>query len=215
MVAPITTCPEEPLTLAELLRPDLSVNGAEPEQRIVLTEISWERYLEIDRALGRDAAGRHLYYLDGKLEIMSTSEEHERLKKWLAGFLEIYFEENELEIVTRGEATVRLRDAGAEPDDSWCIGRSKKFPDLALEIALSSGGINKLEIYARLKIPEVWLWRKSALEIFAFERSGYQQVRRSRLLPNLDVSLLTKCVSMKSWQQARKAFRAGLSAKHR
>ena len=57
-----------------------------------------------------------------------------------------------------------LKQAGAEPDKSWCIGQEKEFPDLVLEIALTSGGINKLEIYRRFKVPEVWFWRRNKLE---------------------------------------------------
>ena len=34
---------------------------------------------------------------------------------------------------------------------------------------------------------------------------------RSRLLPGLDTSLLEGCAAIRSWQQARQAFRAGLT----
>jgi len=57
-----------------------------------------------------------------------------------------------------------LKEAGAESDESWCFGQQKQFPDLVLEIALSSGGLDKLEIYCRFAVSEVWLWRKGGLE---------------------------------------------------
>ena len=81
-----------------------------------------------------------------------------------------------------------------------------------LEIALTSGGINKLEIYRRFNVPEIWFWRRSRIEIFALGNSGtYESSPASRLLPGLDISLLERCVAIRSWQQARKTFRAGLS----
>jgi Uma2 family endonuclease len=215
MVAPIQTGSREASVLTELLRPDIRFKGAEPEQRVVYSDISWERYLAFDKELGDDRSGPRLYYLDGQLEIMSTSEEHERIKKWIADLMAVYFEETGIEIMPRGQATMRLamKKAGAEPDESWCIEEEKKFPDLVLEIALSSGGINKLETYRRFRVPEVWLWRKGKLELHALNRAGvYETTPKSRLLPQLDLGLLEKCVGIPSWQEARRTFRAGLKA---
>ena len=198
----------------ELLRPEPLARGAEPEQRVVFCGVSWKRYLAFDRTLGDDRPGPRLYYLDGELEIMTTSNEHERAKKWIGGFLEDYFLETGIEIVTRGQATMRLalKEAGAEPDESWCLGGEKEFPDLVLEVALTSGGTNKLEIYRRFKVPEVWFWRRRKLEIFALGSSGsYKPLRSSSLLRGLDIALLERCMSLNSWQQARQAFRAALS----
>lgn len=214
MVAPVQTSLQEASVLTELLRPDIRSEGAEPEQRIVYSDISWERYLDFDNELGDDRPGPRLYYLDGQLEIMSTSEEHERIKKWIADLMAVYFEETGIEIMPRGQATMRaaLKKAGAEPDESWCIGEEKKFPDLVLEIALSSGGINKLATYQRFRVPEVWLWRKGKLEIHCLSRSSvYERTQKSRLLPGLDVAALEKCVAIRSWQQARRTFRARFS----
>jgi Uma2 family endonuclease len=106
-----------------------------------------------------------------------------------------------------------LKQAGAEPDESWCIDGEKEFPDLALEIALTAGGLSKLEIYCQFNVPEVWFWRRQALEIFVLSDDGvtYRAVSHSRLLPSLDVALLERCVAIRSWQQVRRAFRAGLS----
>jgi Uma2 family endonuclease len=213
MVAPIVKPAREGPVLARLLRPDLLVDGAEPEQRIVYSNISWERYLAFDEKLGHDRPGPRLYYWAGQLEIMSTSEEHERLKEWLGDLMSDYFFEKGIEVIPRGQATMRLKNVGAEPDKSWCIGRKKKFPDLVIEIALSSGGINKLDIYAGLKIPEVWFWRAKHLEVFIFDRSkgGYEQSSRSRLLPDLDIASLERCLRLSSWREARRAFRATIS----
>ncbi|HIK45941.1 MAG TPA: hypothetical protein IGR64_13825 [Leptolyngbyaceae cyanobacterium M65_K2018_010] len=34
------------------------------------------------------------------------------------------------------------RQAGGEPDESYCIGTDKEFPDLAIEVIVTSGSIN-------------------------------------------------------------------------
>ena len=208
---------EPPLNkFGELLRPDPLPDGTEPEERLICCGLSWQRYLDLDKALGDDRPGPRFYFLDGELEIMTTSNEHERIKKWIGGFLDIYFEHLGIEIMPRGQATMRLalKQAGAEPDESWCLGEEKEFPDLVLEIALTSGGVNKLELYRRFRVPEVWFWRANGLNLFALcqDGSAYEQVSHSRLLPKLEVALLERCVRIASWQQARREFRTGLAA---
>jgi Uma2 family endonuclease len=197
-----------------LLRPEPGPDGAEPEQRVVYCAISWNRYLAFDKKLGDDRPGPRLYYLDAELEIVTTSNEHERIKEWIGDLLADYFFANGIEVVPRGQATLRqaLKQAGAEPDKSWRIGQEKEFPDLVLEVALTSGGVNKLEIYRRFRVPEVWFWRGDKLALFALDDSGeYVPAPKSRLLPGLDISLLDRCVAIRSWQQARRAFRSVLS----
>ena len=119
----------------EFLAPDPLADGQEPEDRLVQCGLSWERYLAFDQALGDDRPGPRFCYLDGDLEIITTSQEHERIKKWLAGFIADDFFEAGVEITPRGQATMRLalHRAGAEPDESWCIGDAKEFPDLVGE----------------------------------------------------------------------------------
>ena len=202
--------------LVRLLRPEARADGTEPEARAVLCGVSWTRFLELARALGDDRPGPRFHYLDGDLEIMTTSSEHERIKKWIADLLADYFYEFGPDVVPRGQATLRsaFQQAGAEPDESWCLGEEKEFPDLVLEIALTSGGVSKLEAYRRFGVAEVWFRRRDRLEIFALAAGGegYEAVPRSRLLPRLDVGLLERCVGIPSWREARRTFRAGLAA---
>jgi Uma2 family endonuclease len=162
----------------------------------------------LDQSLGGDRSNPRLYYLAGVLEIMTISGEHERIKKWIGNFLAMYFEEVGAVDRPRGEATLRaaLKQAGAAPDESWSLGEVK-------EIALSSGGIDKLELYQRFLVPEVRIWRSHRLEIYSLSAAGagYELVpARSPLLPDLDIALLEQCVGILDWPQARKTFRAGL-----
>ncbi|MEA3208813.1 MAG: hypothetical protein QOE70_1870 [Chthoniobacter sp.] len=215
MIATLLTDPKEASAYAELMRPEPLAGGVEPEERLILCGLGWQRYLALDKALGDDRPGPRFYYLDGDLEIMITSNEHERIKKWIADLMTVYFEQAGTEIIPRGQATMRqaLKEAGAEPNESWCIGEEKEFPDIVLEIALTSGGLSKLEIYRRFAVPEMWLWRRGALEVFVLraDASAYDRVPDSRMLPDLPVELLQRCVAIPSWQGARRAFRAGFA----
>ncbi len=217
MVESLLTVQNESRALAEMLRPKPLADGTVPEERLIICGLSWQRYLDLDKALGDDRPGPRFYYLEGELEIMTTSNEHERIKKWIGDFMADYFLETDMDVMPRGQATMRksLKEAGAEPDESWCLGEEKEFPDLVLEIALTSGGVSKLEVYRRFQVPEIWFWRRNAVEIFALRQDGsaYDQFPQSRLLPQLDVALLERCVRIASWREARRTFRTGLGAR--
>lgn len=199
-----------------------SANGradrAAGEERLMVSGVSWERYEELDTALGDDRPGPRLYFLEGEMEIMSTSLLHEQIKKWLAMLIEDFLFEHGVETFPHGQATMkRLKEAGAEPDESWCFGENKERPDLVLEVALTSGGLNKLAIYRRFAVPEVWLWRKGALDVWTLRRGAAAYdgpVKKSRLLPELDLEQLSRCLKLTSWREARRTFRESLR-KHR
>lgn len=183
-----------------------------------MSGVSWEQYQELDSALGEDRPEPRLYFLDGELEIMTTYLLHERLKEWLGTLVEDYLYQTGIETFPHGQATLkRLSEAGAEPDKSWCFGQEKEHPDLIVEIALTSGGLDKLEIYRRFSIPEIWLWRKRAVEIWTLlpDGSAYNgPAAKSRLLPSLDLAPLERCLGMDSWRGARQAFRQSCSEKN-
>ncbi len=215
MVASLLADSEDAQATAELLLREPLPDGTEPEDRWVMCGISWERYLALDKALGDDRPGPRFYFLDRDLEIVSTSDGHERIKTRVGELLAIYFDEAEIEASPRGQATMRRPDdeVGAEPDLSWCLQTEKQFPDLAIEIALTSGGVRKLELYRRFEVPEVWIWCRDKLEIHSLrpDGSGYDRVNRSALLPTLPIELLEICVKIPSGLQSRGKFRAALA----
>src|SRR6266705_2249491 len=116
MVASLLTGQPPSREFLDLLRPEPLPDGTKPEERLIVCGLSWQRYLDLDKALGDDRPGPRFYYLDGDLEIMTTSNEHERIKKWIGGLLDIYFDESGAEIMPRGQATMRLamKKSGAE-----------------------------------------------------------------------------------------------------
>ena len=199
--------------IARYAQPAPLPGGYAPEQRLVFGGVGWAAHMELDAALGDDRSGPRFYYLDGNLEIMSTSEEHERIKKVIGCCVDDYLIHESIPHALRGQATMQLvEETGAEPDDSWCIGEEKPVPDIVLEIALTTGGLPKLEIYGRFPVPEVWIWRRGHLEIHAHreDAAGYERVAASRLLPGLPVTAIEAAVVERDTIKARRAFRAAL-----
>jgi Uma2 family endonuclease len=194
---------------------DFEKSQADEEMRVVVAKVPWVLYKRIDDARGPDCGVPKLYWHDNQLEIMSTSLNHEELKKWIASMLEDFLLWVGIEYFTHGSATMqKLKRAGAEPDDSWCFKTQKIFPDLVLEIALTSGGLPKLEVYRHFAVREVWMWRKDGLEVWTLKRdkSAYEgPAKRSRLLPKLDLALLERCLNKRTCSEARRAFSKGLS----
>jgi Uma2 family endonuclease len=66
-----------------------------------------------------------------------------------------------------------------EADESYELGPNRERPDLAIEIVITSGGINKLEAYKRLQIPEVWFWEKANSRSTPCRVEGYQETQHS------------------------------------
>jgi Uma2 family endonuclease len=213
MVASLLTRPGIADAFAEFAHPEPLAGGIAPEERVVWYGIGWERHLALDKALGDDRSGPRFYFLDGDLEIMSTSDEHERIKKLIADCMLLYFMHAGIDFVARGQATMRLSEhAAAEPDESWCLHDEKRWPDLVIEIALTSGGLPKLDIYRQFAVPEVWMWRRGRLEIHCLrdDGSGYERTAGSRLLPDFPLALLEQCAGVPASTEARSVFRDAL-----
>ncbi|MEH2383357.1 MAG: Uma2 family endonuclease [Nostoc sp.] len=164
---------------------------------VLLYNVSWEQLEQLDVALVGTSA--RLTYLDSILEIMSPlSDDHEDNKKTLAMLLEVYMRAKNIRFYGRGSATIGKKEdkTRREPDDSYNLGTKKPIPDLILEITVTSGGINKLEIYQRLRIPEVWFWEDGLLSVYCLQGDSYIKVTRSTLLPDLNLDLLAKYARM-------------------
>lgn len=182
------------------------------EQRFTLPGYySWEQFEAID-ALMKDAPGLRITYLDGCVEFMTTGEPHEIFKKMLAILLEAYFFEKRLKFIPVGSATRsnKSKDVSFQPDESYYLEEKKEHPDLAIEVTVTSGGIDKLEKYKRLKIAEVWFWENNQLVLYRLRENSYEQISSSEFLPDLDMALLGRCVQMSDILLARTEFINGM-----
>ena len=196
----------------------LELNDA--EERRVLTQVSWAQYEALLTDLGA-ASSYRVQFLKGVLEIVSPSRRHESGKTRIGTLLEIYFLETDTDYYPMGSTTLRQQEvqAGVEPDESYCIGSNQDIPDLAIEVIVTSGSINRLELYRRLGIQEVWFWERDHLTLYTLraetpmqfvETAGYESIPQSILLSALDIDLLTRCIQHPQPLAAAKMFRQGI-----
>lgn len=166
------------------------------EQRVVLNGVSWQQYEILLATLGDDFPNLCLSYLEGLLEITTISPEHEELKKVIGMLVEAYLQETRTRFHAVGSATFRkaARQRGLEPDECYCLGQKKEFPDLAIEVVISSGTVDKLEIYRGLGVSEVWFWQTERFLIHHLRATNYELIQKSELLPELDIALLATYV---------------------
>ncbi|WP_013324883.1 Uma2 family endonuclease [Gloeothece verrucosa] len=197
--------------LIEDLTSELAIQAEDPEERFITDGVTWEEYENLLEKLG-DSLAYRVTYLDGTLEIMSPSRRHEFDKKNISRLLEIYLEEKRIPFWGLGSTTFRQEQkrGGTEPDECYCIGTEKEFPDLAIEVVVSSGGINKLAVYQRLGVKEVWFWRNNKIDVYHLREENYEQIAKSELFPELDLNLLVYYAAQPSPLEAILAFRAAL-----
>jgi len=84
--------------------------------------------------------------------------------------------------------------------------------DLAIEVIWTSGGLSKLEVYRKLDVREVWIWKASKIEVFTLRDENYVPLERSELLPDIDLEQLLAFVDVKPMTRAVTKYRAVLRA---
>lgn len=182
------------------------------DQRIVMNNVPWSAY-EAQLALRGDAPVPRIAYLDGAMELMSPSRDHERLKSYIGRLVEAYALERNVDLSPYGAWTLREppRTAGLEPDECYLIGdQQRDRPDLAIEVVWTHGGLDKLEIYRRLGVPEVWVWREGSLQVFVLRGDGYQPSDRSEQLAGIDIEVLASFLDRPTAMQAVRGYRETL-----
>lgn len=162
----------------------------ESEQFLIINNISWNQYEDLLESLG-DSAVIRVQYWDQNLVIMSPSRRHEFDKKIIGMLLETYFLTKKIRFYPLGSTTFKnqIIKKGIEPDQCYCLHSNKDIPDLAIEVIVTSGGIDSLAIYQGLGVREVWFWEKEKLSIYVLQDEIYTKVKQSVLLPDLDLDL--------------------------
>lgn len=178
------------------------------EQRLTLSGVTWEQY-ETLRSTLDDFPGLRMTYLEGTLEIFMPSPKHERIKKTIARLIELYSIDTNTRVYGCGSTTYRkkAKERGLEPDESYCVGEVKEFPDFAIEVIITSGSIDKLDVYQGLGIPEVWFWEDDKVCLYQLREEKYELINRSTFLPDLDIDLLVRCTNIADQYDAVVEFR--------
>jgi len=154
----------------------------EVKDQVLLLAGDWDHYLKLDALCSGN--GVRVTYLNGLIEIMSTSPLHELIKVNIRRLLEDYCMQRGLLIGTRGAPTHKKKQERAgEPDESFIFTRGRELPQLVIEVALTSGGLNKLAFWGGFPIEEVWIWKRRRLLMFRWENGAYTDIPESVLVP--------------------------------
>lgn len=185
----------------------------------VYLRVGWRDYETLLEMRGEKSVPR-ITYLEGLVELMSASRYHEIDKKRFARLLEAWSEVAGVPLEGYGSWTLRdeEQDRGAEADECYTVRRvavdDDDRPDVAIEVVWTSGGINKLEVWRRLGVREVWFYERGSLRFFALDETAddprYSEVPRSGLIPELPIELLLACMREPTQSAAVGAMRAAL-----
>jgi Uma2 family endonuclease len=153
-----------------------------PENQVMLIPGTWNDYLKLDAQF--TGTGLRVTYLEGIIELMSISPLHEVIKQTIGHLVVEYCLHRGLFFGHHGGPThKRKKERAAEPDDSFIFERGRELPQLVIEVALTSGGLDKLRVWAGWPIEEVWIWKKGKLHFHRWQGAAYAEEPSSKLVP--------------------------------
>lgn len=195
-------------------REELSRRDDRPhEDHVVqLEQVSWSDYERL-LAIRGDRSAPRFTYIEGLLEIMSPSKDHESIKSFIGRLVEAYCHHAGIVFSPYGSWTLKeeKKERGAEPDECYVFGEAPADrPHLAIEVEWTSGRIDKLEVYRKLDVREVWRWRKGSIEVYVLRGEQYVRSPKSEALPGLDLDLLLSFLDRPTAYHAVRDFRAAL-----
>ncbi|MBX3262823.1 MAG: Uma2 family endonuclease [Labilithrix sp.] len=184
--------------------------SASEEPRVLLSDVPWAAYVVLRDAV--ESAGVRMTYLEGRLEIMSPSRDHEVSKKQIARLFELFCLERDIPLYGFGSMTFRREEKqrGLEPDECYCRGAERDVPDVALEVVVTHGTIDKLEVYRGLGVREVWVYEAGAFRILVLRGETYEVTATSEVFPEVDLGRIARYAVDKDQPAALRAFRAEL-----
>ncbi len=172
----------------------------EGDQFVTLRDIDWKGYSSMLRLRGERPIPR-MVYLDGDLILVSPSFIHERLAERLGMFVHEVVVGLEIPCCMAGSTTFRRRkkEAGVEGDKTFYLANAAQIlgkreidlrtdppPDLAIEAVHTHEAAEAVEVYRRLRVPEVWVCDEEELQILVRQANGrYTRAESSAAFPFL------------------------------
>lgn len=168
--------------------------------------VGWDEYEELLAAVG-EARGLRISYDEGRLQIMTISQRHERYCTLIERIVDRVSVFLRLKILFYGSATMKKqrRQKGVEPDacfyvqNATLVGTKEEIdfdvdppPDIVVEIDLHHESLSKFPIYAALGVPEIWRYEGESLTIFRWSEGEYIPCESSQSLPILTSTVLTE-----------------------
>jgi Uma2 family endonuclease len=194
--------PSEPVTAELPWRSPASPSGGGTV--IILDGISWATY---ERLSNERRDNVRLTYDRGRLQLMSPLPKHEAYSVQLGQFVRVLAVACKRPFKCLGTMTMRREDLarGLEPDNCFYLANWPRIrgreeldftvdppPDLGLEIDITISSLNRLPIYAALRVPEIWLFNGQTLLGYSLNAEGsYTQVEFSPMFPCLRLADVT------------------------
>ncbi|MDY6781286.1 MAG: Uma2 family endonuclease [Cyanobacteriota bacterium] len=178
--------------------------------QLILHDVSWEMYEQLLEIFSEYSVVQMSYY-KGILELMAPLPEHETYAWTVGRLLTVLSEELGLEIRGLRSTTWRSQSqaVGKEADQCFYIQNESLVrdkleidlnvdppPDLAIEIDVTHSALDKLSIYAGLKVPELWHFRKREFLIYQLTDEGYRESEESLAFPAFPVKEIARFLQL-------------------
>jgi Uma2 family endonuclease len=180
---------------------------------------TWKDYQMLMEQRG-DRANPRIKYRPGEILLMSPLPKHGREAHIIAALITVLLDHLGQNYEAFTPMTMDLPEiSGLEPDYSFYINNweaavgkeridwsTEPPPDLALEIDVTS--YTDVNDYLPYRVPEVWLYKKNQLLIYALDGDSYKIVSSSRYFPNFNLQeILAECLEIANSQSTSVAMR--------
>ena len=169
--------------------------------------MDWDTYVRLADDL-ENASCRFTYDAPTRrLEVeMPNGFLHECTSRQLALLVTAFARERGIRTRAVGSISLRQRRrGGADGDEAFYVGNLDRLPgrrtnvldlaggqappDLVIEVDVTSPGLSKLPIYARLGVKEVWVWADDAIAVYRPAEAGVDEpVAASVILPGFPLA---------------------------
>jgi Uma2 family endonuclease len=189
---------------------------------LILQGVTWNEYEQLLEDMNNWPGMRVTYY-KGRLEIVSPSLKHEKIKIFLHDLVTAFCDYKKIAMENAGSTTFkRERDEeGAEPDVCFyvtniegIIGKddvdpdSDPLPDIAIEVDITNTSTTKFQIYRNFRIPEIWRHDGKCMRFYRLTEDEYVEIPDSAVLPGLTSQLVTDFVEQSRIQGRTRALAA-------
>ena len=171
----------------------------QPSQSVIIDRLSWATY----ESLLKDYAGYsgvRINYDRGRLEIMAPGPDHEFVSSSFDTLTQVAAAAERRDVTPLRSTTFKRVDLerGFEPDSCFYIEHAARMrgkkeidlsvdpaPELVVEVDDTSPSLDKMPIYAKVGVREVWRYKKEKVTIYGLENDGYQEREFSLAFPDM------------------------------
>lgn len=189
--------------------------------------VSWADYQALLAELGDSYAVRITYDRE-RLEIVSPSDRHEKIKEFICAVAHVLADEMATDLETFGSTTFKhpALKQGAEPDTCFYVQHAAQVigrdgldltvdppPDVVVEVDVSHSSTAKLSVWAAFGVPEIWRYDGTQTVMYQRSGDGYIEIPASLAFSLLTAEALTDLLQQlrtKGQQAVLTAFRQSL-----